>query len=281
MMNREAEEKILRLYSGFEPLHLLSTLSVTHNQKASNILTEHIVVAQVLLLKSQQKSDIKSPPPKVYEDFQKSVIALDVETFVLPNISSRNAFFELKNENEEAFSALEKALEKSYAFSLTTALEFFDLLLQKKQEREEKRQAVITKLSTMSGIKKLQTSYLKLIADDKESVTYLQQIFKAKKYSRKEVLALVCTHYDLNIADIYTFKVDEFVADGLEVKYVRQMIEMLSFPFATLAQGSTEDLAHQVLEKPIIVLDDRHFFCALPELFFGFLLQKYAGLAHL
>lgn len=271
-MNRQLEEQILRLYSSFEPLHLLSTLTTHLNQKSSTIQAPHVQIAQALLLKLPNEQGVKSPPSKVYKDFENRLLNLvEISTIKRLSTVNKNDFFQLKKEDEERYIKLNKYIDKIYEFSADSAINFFNILLDETQKREKKRRLLLNKLSTISGIKKLQTTYLNLISDNLKSVAYLEQIFRAKKYSRKEVLTLICTHYDINIAEIYTFESRDFsIKHGMDAKLVTKMIEKFSYGFGDLAEKSGEGLANSIVEKPLMRLNDGKFYCSMPELFFGF-----------
>lgn len=95
------------------------------------------------------------------------------------------------------------------------------------------------------------------------------------------IKAMMISHADLALADIYTFDIESITKEtGLSIESVEHALNYLSIGLGELSDENPEYLflKNPVWTKPIIKLDDGDYFCVLPQAFFSFIFPTLADL---
>ena len=114
-----------------------------------------------------------------------------------------------------------------------------------------------------------------------DSRTEMLQFATDNKIPLESLKAILLSHSHLTLPDIYGFDI-ETVAEktGLKEEKIQIALNYLSMGFGELSLKNPEYffLDNPVWLKPIIKLDEKNYFCALPQVFFSFIFPIFSNL---
>ena len=107
-----------------------------------------------------------------------------------------------------------------------------------------------------------------------------EQFIKTENFrlmSFKELFFMLMSHYDLRLHKLYEFS-PKYLADKLEIDVTatRGILDFFSYKLGALKGDETEylHLSNPIWLRPIIQIEDEKYFCALPQVFFSFVLPS-------
>lgn len=107
------------------------------------------------------------------------------------------------------------------------------------------------------------------------------EFFESKGIALEQAKSILLSHSDLRLKDIHTFDAAELAIETkIDEFSIESALNLLSIKFGDLSEKNAEHffLTNPVWTKPVIKLEDRKYFCAMPQVFFSFLFQIIAEL---
>jgi hypothetical protein len=185
-------------------------------------------------------------------------------------------FNQVKIISNEIYNNFNELLLNNYGFTSEDTIKFFNYLIKETEKSSTLRFLNLKKLSKVKDIKKMITEYYKIIDNDEKSVDEVLKYMKNRTH--EEVLLFIMSHYDLRLSEQYKFNIENIVND-LELKenIVASIVNQFSYNFEELKEYKTEYflLDNPIWTKPLILINEKEFFCSLPQMFFSFILKSF------
>ena len=182
---------------------------------------------------------------------------------------------QVKTISRELYSPFDDAVADKFGFTISTAFELFEHLMQSVEDANTVRFQILAKLHGIKSKTALVDRYHEIIGADADQIAAFKDEFDLNKISRKQLFFMMMSHLDLRMHTQYEF-VPNTVAEsmGIEVDVCRAMFEEFSHDFGALAESNPEHLylSNPIWTRPIIRADEDCFYCVLPQLFFSFII---------
>ena len=157
--------------------------------------------------------------------------------------------------------------------SATQVLNIFQYILERSESDGNIRYQKLKQVFEQKTIKKIVKTYNELFECDDYGEDEFIKDLEQKNTSIEQFKFMLLTHSDLRLTEVYTFTSEEITeALCIPIKAVKWVLEELSIPLGGLA-GKQPDhifLDNPIWTKPIVRLNGKSYFCALPMLLFGF-----------
>jgi len=185
-------------------------------------------------------------------------------------------FSQVKRIVRELYSQFDAKLLEIRGFSVSDVINVFDIILSTAESRITTHRNTLADLFRTSGTDRqlLVKNYHSLIGSDKKETDRWIQQFNVKNFSLDDIYFIIISNYIyLRSSDVFTFSSFN-LAQSLDLTedQVIAILDEYALGWEALSEYDIEDfhLSNPVWMKPIIKLDDRKYFCALPVGFFSF-----------
>ncbi|WP_299735692.1 hypothetical protein [uncultured Endozoicomonas sp.] len=183
-------------------------------------------------------------------------------------------FSQVRNISMELYSPFDEMLKSKIGCSCTEIINFFETLTEITEDNVTNRFKNLSKLKRIKSKEKLIIEYCKLIGQSEEYAETFKENFDLNKISQKNLFVMLMSHYDIRSDECYYINNSEIKGRArLDEETVLSILKLLSYDLEGLREAKKEYffLDNPVWEKPIIKTD-KGYFCALPQLFFSFIL---------
>lgn len=177
---------------------------------------------------------------------------------------------------QRLYAPLDPLYQESVGLGATQLIRLFEHLVNRGEIAVNERWQRLRSVASARTMEEAVEAYCTAVPDLRESPEDLVKYFQEKGGSLEMVLSIVLSHYDLQLPDVFTFRVSEIAAEvGLNASALRQVLPMLSYRFGELSEIDHERffLGNPIWLKPLIQLSDDIYYCATPQVFFGFVFQ--------
>ncbi|ADE15386.1 hypothetical protein Nhal_2298 [Nitrosococcus halophilus Nc 4] len=177
--------------------------------------------------------------------------------------------------SKELYSHFDGEIYNKFGFSATNAIDVFKVLTESVEEKLSKRFNILSDLKSTKAPYDMLVKYHELIGQGKNEADRFSENIDIKKMSRKNLFAMILSHFDLRMPDYYfinshelseRLKIDESIIDNV--------LSHFSYRFGDLRDEKKEFLflENPVWKKPVIS-SYSGYYCVLPQLFFSFVLD--------
>jgi hypothetical protein len=261
----------------------------------------HVELVQALSLRLPQKANQGTPPdpstiqnlfdvlPELGESFslqrvrvteeersdQQKAITLLQEHLRMYTQSVRNwGYFDrvLRIVNE-LYRPLDNAFVDHLGIPATQIISAFQVLIRRTEEHVNARWDKFHQVFAERTVAGMVQKYYEVNPHFVGSADDLIAFATRENISVEQMKALMLSHSDLNLPDMFTFTAASISALlGVSKSHLEDVFRRLSLAFGDLAPHQPEFLLldNPVWRKPLIALDQDRFFCATPQVFFSF-----------
>lgn len=186
-------------------------------------------------------------------------------------------FSQVKNISKEIYEHFDSILKKKYDFTASNVIELFLYFISEIEKRNSKRYQNLSDIYKIKNKKELIYSYYKLIGQaEVEAESFINSI-DVDSIDIKSLFSMLVSHYDLRLPDNYTFSVSD-ISKKLNLSEIatKNILAEFSCLFGDLEGYNTEHiyLSNPVWLCPIIKVEEDKYFCAIPQLFFSFVIPS-------
>ena len=186
-------------------------------------------------------------------------------------------FSQVTQISQEIYEHFDNPLKDKYGFTASNVIELFKYLISEIEQRNSKRFQELKQLNQVKDKKELIYKYNELIGQQKEDAERFINGVEIDLLDRKTLFSMVMSHYDLRLPENYTFYVEEIFNDlGLDKAATKGILQEFSYSFGELERYDTEYiyLSNPVWLRPLIRIENDKYFCAIPQLFFSFVIPS-------
>ena len=186
-------------------------------------------------------------------------------------------FSQVKSISHELYGHFNELLEKSYGFSCSNVITLFQLLIDEIELANTERRQSLSGLYKIKNKAELVMKYHELIDESPIAAEQFIQSNNLDSISIKSLFLFFLSHHDLQLYELYKFS-PAYLAKKLEVDeiVVKKVLEAFSYELGALEDYETEYLylSNPIWLRPIIKTGADRYFCALPQVFFSFVLPS-------
>lgn len=318
---KESLEKLQSLLQKYNPIVILSYLAnygLTAGvgekgikEYSREITQAHVEICQALILQIDiENLEFETPNPEVmqniidlleklmwsiqFKDRDSSILDLPkedvnirkVRDFVITHsqfVRNWGNFNQVKNISNEIYSRFDDLLLKTYNFTSSNVIEFFNYLVDVTENKNTKTFNLFREVKNIKNISDMVYKYHELVGQNKsEADDLIKWINKNKILDYEEVFMLLYQyHTDQYLPKNYIFNYRE-IAKGMKLdeNILLSILDTFSYTFSDFKEYKTEYifLSNPIWTKPIILLSEEEFFCPMPQLFFSFILKSFDNL---
>ena len=186
-------------------------------------------------------------------------------------------FSQVKSISQEIYGHFDDLLLANYGFSASNAIALFLLLMKKIEVANSDRYQILSKLYKSKSKEELIRKYYELMEEPAENPQTFMERIDIKSIPFKSLFALVLSHYDLRLGDIYEFYPNDLARElGIDANVIRKIFDNFSYKFGELVTHETEYLflSNPVWVRPIIKIGTDKYFCVFPLVFFSFIFHS-------
>ncbi|MEM7063474.1 MAG: hypothetical protein AAF572_09970 [Cyanobacteria bacterium P01_B01_bin.77] len=190
-------------------------------------------------------------------------------------------FSQVKSISQEIYEHFDDSLLEVYGFKASSVIKLFKTLLNEIESANQNRFQDISKLYRIKNKTRFIVKYHEMINQSEEQAQEFIQNLDIKAIPFKNLFFMALSHYDLRLPDNYKFTPDNLAIKlGLSNAEVTGILDKFSYKIGDLESYETEHifLSNPIWLRPIIKLDSGNYFCALPQVFFSFILPSLDGL---
>ncbi|WP_412469980.1 MULTISPECIES: hypothetical protein [unclassified Halobacteriovorax] len=190
---------------------------------------------------------------------------------------------QVKEITKSLFSELDELYYSSLGFTASQVIQFFEALLEMTETKLNARLQSLSILAMYKNKAELVKSYhVTILGQDEEKAEDFINSEMFKQSSLKQIRAMLLSHQDLFLKDIYAFDTSS-IAEFLEwnVSTIENLVEVFSFSFGDLNNSRIDYIINDnpIWGKPLIKSDNNIFYCFTPQVFFSFALRTLTVLA--
>jgi hypothetical protein len=174
------------------------------------------------------------------------------------------------------YAPLDPLYQELVGFGATQLIHLFEHLVNRNETAITERWLRLRPVASARTMEEAVEAYYAAVPDMKDRPEDLIKYFREYGASREMILSILLSHYDLQLPDVFTFRVSEIAAEtGLDASALRRVLPRLCYRFGELREADHERffLANPVWLKPLIRLSEDAYYCATPQVFFGFVFQ--------
>lgn len=177
-------------------------------------------------------------------------------------------------------STLDVIYDDAVGLSATELIEMFEFLVSRMEVAISDHWQLLRRVFQAETVEQVATAYYNTFPDLKGTPESLASYINSHGATRENALFVILAHSDLRLIEKFSFSISE-IADktALSRDKLRQALPRLGYKFGDLKNENTEYffLANPVWTKPLIHISDDSYFCAVPQMFFSFVLQTLSG----
>lgn len=174
------------------------------------------------------------------------------------------------------YAPLDSLYQESVGLGATQLIRLFEYLVNRSETAINERWQRLRPVASARTMEEAVVAYCAAVPEAEDTPEDLIRRFREQGVSREMVLSIVLSHYDLQLPEVFTFRVSEIAAEtGLDAGALRQALPGLCYRFGELGEADHERffLGNPVWLKPLIQLSEDIYYCATPQVFFGFVFQ--------
>lgn len=184
---------------------------------------------------------------------------------------------QVKRIARELYRPLDAQLLQARGFSTSDVFDVFEAMVTKVESKHAAHVEALAGVFRSSGTdrRRLVKNFHTLIGLGKEEAEQFIEDANVEETPLDGVRAMVIAHYDLRLPRVYTFPVAELAESlGLDKDRVSAILDEYALGWGALSGYETErlHLSNPVWEKPLVKLGEGEYFCALPGIFFSFVI---------
>lgn len=176
----------------------------------------------------------------------------------------------------ELYLPLDAMLDEAVGFSCSDIFKFFSALEERFSGLAQERFDLLRELAMVRDKREILKAYCALCEFDSD-LDGLAKKLNIDQMSRRDVRLFCMSHLDLSASDLCEFSIAEMAEkSNLDVQKVQAILHEYSLDYGSLAQANEQHffLSNPVWNRPIIRVGAEIFFCAMPQLFFSFVIPN-------
>ena len=184
---------------------------------------------------------------------------------------------QVKRIARELYQPFDSQLLETKDFSTSDIINVFEKMITEVEARQTVHRKTLIELFISSETDKrlLVENYHVLIGQKKEEAERFVKLLNVENIPLEAVRSMIMAHYDLRLPRVYTFLVNELAEWlGLHEDRISAILEEYALSWGSLSKCKSEHLhlSNPVWKKPLVNLGGGEFFCALPGMFFSFVI---------
>ena len=184
---------------------------------------------------------------------------------------------QVKRIGREIYTPFDAKLLEARGFSASDVFNVFEAMITEVESRQSAHLNTLLDLFRSAGTdrRQLVEKYHELIGLDKEQAKQFIEHVNLEETPLEEVRSMLIAHYDLRLIDVYTFLASSLAASlRLDENKVSAILNEYALALGALSEYKTEHLhlSNPVWKKPLILLGNGVYFCALPAGFLSFVI---------
>lgn len=174
----------------------------------------------------------------------------------------------------ELYAPLDELISEKHGFTISNVVELFTCLAQELEGRAQTRIVAFQKLYQVKDKKKIVYRYYEQFGyPEKDAELFISSI-NLRSVTRKNLVSMLFAHSDLNIVEYYLFSIEDLANTlNMDTSTLSKIVDTYSKELGSL-QGLEVDqifLSNPIWQNPLVKLDEKVFYAAIPQLFFSFL----------
>ncbi|MHB1115498.1 hypothetical protein [Sideroxydans sp.] len=186
-------------------------------------------------------------------------------------------FSQVKSIAYELYSHFDDLIKNRYGFSCSNVIALFQRLIDDTEHANTIRLQSFKDLYKLKDKTKLAIKYHELIGSTPAAAEQFIETEHFRKMSFKALFFMLMSHHDLRLHESYEFS-PKYLADKLEADVTATIgiLDIFSYELGALREYETEHLylSNPIWQRPIIKIENEKYFCALPQMFFSFVLPS-------
>lgn len=186
-------------------------------------------------------------------------------------------FSQVKSIAYELFSHFDDLAKSHYGFSCSNVIALFQRLIDETEHANTIRLQFFKDLYKLKDKTKLVIKYHELIGATPTAAKQFVETEQFRLMPFKALFSMLMSHHDLRLHESYEFS-PQYLAEKLEsdVTVFKGILDFFSYELGALRDYETEHLylSNPIWQRPIIKIEDEKYFCALPQMFFSFVLPS-------
>ena len=184
---------------------------------------------------------------------------------------------QVKRIARELYCPFDAQMLEYRGFSASDVVDVFEELIAEVEARQTAHINTFANLLRSSGNDRrvLVQNYHELLGLDEKQAEQFVERLNVEDRPLTDVGAMLIAHYDLRLHDVFTFLASDLAESlGQDEARVRVILDEYTLAWGELSEYETEHLhlSNPVWEKPLVMLGDGKYFCALPTNFFSFVI---------
>jgi hypothetical protein len=190
-------------------------------------------------------------------------------------------FSQVKSIAYELYSHFDELLKKTYGFSSSNVIALFQRLIEETEHANTKRMQFFRELYKLKDKTKLVVKYHESIGATPAAAKQFIETENFRLMPFKALFFMLMSHHDLWLHEAYEFS-PKYLAEKIETDAtaIKGILDFFSYELGALKDYETEHLflSNPIWQRPIIKIENEKYFCALPQMFFSFVLPSLDGL---
>lgn len=164
--------------------------------------------------------------------------------------------------------------EQKIGLNATELIDFFYLLLHRQEQIANERINKIKPAVTAKTKEEMLNEYHNAFPNLEDSREVMLNFASEHEIPLNALKSMILSHSDLSLAASYSFDLTTIAKESnLKEKDIQSALNHLSISLGELSENNSEHffLENPVWLKPIIKIDEKNYFCAIPQAFFSFI----------
>ena len=186
-------------------------------------------------------------------------------------------FSQVKIISQELYSHFDSKFELSFGFSVSNIIDLFQIMIDEIELANSSRHKALSELHGITDKEKLVLKYYELIGGESDKAKLFFEDVMFESMSAESLFVMMVSHYDMRLNEIYEFSINNLSKiSGFNESVVLAILGEFSYALGDLQSFETEHLylANPIWLRPLIKQGDGKYFCAIPQMFFSFILPS-------
>jgi len=294
---------LLSMLANYELMIGVGDEGIDREKQEKGLQQAHIEIVQALMLTlSETKGQVVTPDVYsslndavktlsfsfTFQRFQADALDLNEQEQAIRQIQEMTRshtqvvrnwgnFSQVNRISKKLYEFFDQSLSLKYGFSATELIDFMNVLMNDLEYRITDRFQKLKNVFSERDIEKIATKYNQLIGATEKDIEETIRFFQKEKFNLEQVMSYVITHYDLRISENYIFDIEELACKtNLEESKILSIVEQSSYNLGALAEYNKDYIYfdNPIWIRPLIAINEKQFFCALPQTFFSFIFNS-------
>jgi len=186
-------------------------------------------------------------------------------------------FSQVKIISQELYSHFDSQFELSFDFSVSNIIDLFQIMIDEMELANSLRYRALSELHGIKDKEKLILKYYELIGISSDMAKPFFEDMGFDSMSAESLFVVIVSHYDMRLNENYEFSINNLSKiSGFNEVVVLAILDEFSYVLGDLQSFETEHLylSNPIWLRPLIKIEDGRYFCAIPQMFFSFIIPS-------